>query len=176
MPTIKLASRALGAMALVSLAFAAAAPAATPRQAAKVVRSAGSTVKAVQRALGVPADGVYGPQTRKAVRRFQRAHGLTVDGIAGPQTLAALGLPARSAAKEDPATVLARIAECESGGDPTAVSRDRRYFGKYQFSRATWRAVGGRGNPARAPEAEQDERALILYEREGTKPWPVCGR
>jgi hypothetical protein len=169
--------RSLAVMALVSLTLATGgATAATDRQAAKVVRSAGSSVTALQRALGIPADGVYGPQTRKAVRRFQRANGLTVDGIAGPQTLAALGLKARSASNEDPATVLARIAQCESGGDPTAVSRDRRYFGKYQFSRATWRSVGGRGNPARASEAEQDQRAAILYEREGTRPWPVCGR
>jgi peptidoglycan hydrolase-like protein with peptidoglycan-binding domain len=137
----------------------------------------GSSVVALQRALGIPADGIYGPQTRKAVRRFQRANGLVVDGIAGPQTLAALGLNARgSSAPADAATVLARIAQCESGGDPTAVSADRRYFGKYQFSRATWRLVGGRGNPARASEAEQDQRAAILYEREGTAPWPVCGR
>jgi peptidoglycan hydrolase-like protein with peptidoglycan-binding domain len=170
--------RSLAAMALVSLTFAAGGAAASPdRQAAKVVRTSGSSVTAVQRALGIPADGIYGPQTRKAVRRFQRANGLAVDGIAGPQTLAALGLSARNAStEEDAATVLARIAQCESGGDPTAVSADRRYFGKYQFSRATWRAVGGRGNPARASEAEQDRRALILYEREGTSPWPVCGK
>ena len=110
------------------------------------------------------------------MRRFQRSRGLTVDGIAGPQTLAALGLMARGSSANDAATVLARIAECESGGDPTAVSADGRYFGKYQFSRATWRRMGGRGNPARAPEAEQDERAAMLYEQEGTRPWPVCGR
>jgi peptidoglycan hydrolase-like protein with peptidoglycan-binding domain len=170
--------RSLAAMALVSLTFAAGgATAASDRQAAKVVRTSGSSVAALQRALGIPADGIYGPQTRKAVRRFQRANGLVVDGIAGPQTLAALGLNARgSSAPADAATVLARIAQCESGGDPTAVSADRRYFGKYQFSRATWRSVGGRGNPARASEAEQDQRAAILYEREGTAPWPVCGR
>jgi hypothetical protein len=144
---------------------------------AKAVRSAGITVKELQRALGIPADGVYGRQTRRAVRRFQRAHGLTVDGIAGPQTLAALGLTAHEAsAPADAATVLERIAQCESGGDPTAVSADGRYFGKYQFSRATWRSVGGRGNPARASEAEQDRRAARLYRREGTKPWPVCGQ
>ena len=46
-------------------------------------RSAGGSVAALQRALGIPADGIYGPQTRGAVRRFQRAHGLVVDGIAG---------------------------------------------------------------------------------------------
>jgi peptidoglycan hydrolase-like protein with peptidoglycan-binding domain len=167
--------RSFVAVALASLALAGGATAGQSGG-AKVVRSSGSSVTALQRALGIPADGVYGPQTRRAVRRFQRSHGLTVDGIAGPQTLAALGLTARGAsAQEDAATVLERIAQCESGGDPTAVSRDGRYFGKYQFSRATWRAVGGRGNPARASEAEQDQRALILYEREGTAPWPVCG-
>jgi len=168
--------RSLAAMALVSLSLATGGAVAADRHssASKVVRSAGSSVSALQRALGIPADGVYGPQTRKAVRRFQRSKGLAVDGIAGPQTLAALGLKARQASA--PTDVLARIAQCESGGDPTAVSRDRRYFGKYQFSRPTWRSVGGRGNPAEAPEAEQDQRALALYEREGTKPWPVCGR
>jgi peptidoglycan hydrolase-like protein with peptidoglycan-binding domain len=170
--------RSLAVMALVSLTLAAGGATAADRQATKVVRTSGSSVAALQQALGIPADGIYGPQTRKAVRRFQRANGLMVDGIAGPQTLAALGLTARgsSAPRADAATVLARIAQCESGGDPTAVSPDRRYYGKYQFSRATWRAVGGRGNPARASEAEQDQRAAILYEREGTAPWPVCGR
>ena len=169
--------RTLAAMALVSLTVAAGGAVAADRQSTSVVRASGSSVSALQRALGIPADGIYGPQTRKAVRRFQRAHGLAVDGIAGPQTLAALGLSARSssAPATGAATVLARIAQCESGGDPTAVSADGRYFGKYQFSRRTWRAVGGTGNPARASEAEQDRRAAILYEREGTRPWPVCG-
>lgn len=71
---------------------------------------------------------------------------------------------------------LERIARCESGGNPRAISPGGRYRGKYQFSRATWRAVGGRGDPAAAPEAEQDRRAAILYRREGPSPWPVCGR
>jgi len=47
---------------------------------------------AVQRALGVKADGVMGPQTRRALRRFQRRHGLPAVGLAGPRTRAALHL------------------------------------------------------------------------------------
>jgi len=169
--------RSLAVMALVSLSLAAGAATAADRQSAGVVRSSGSSVAAVQQALGIPADGIYGPQTRRAVRSFQRAHGLIVDGIAGPQTLGALGLSARStsAPASGAGSVLARIAQCESSGDPTAVSADGRYFGKYQFSLPTWRSVGGSGNPAQASEAEQDQRAAMLYQREGTSPWPVCG-
>ena len=50
------------------------------------------------------------------------------------------------------------IASCESGGDPTAVNAAG-YYGKYQFDEGTWASVGGSGNPAEAPEAEQDIRA-----------------
>jgi len=134
----------------------------------------GVDVSALQSALGVPADGVLGPQTRRAIRRFQRANGLAVDGIVGPQTLAALGLSAPQAQQQSSASVLERIAACESGGDPAAVSADGRYRGKYQFSRATWRAMGGTGDPAQAPEAEQDSRAAALLAARGTSPWPNC--
>jgi peptidoglycan hydrolase-like protein with peptidoglycan-binding domain len=158
------------AVALASLALAAGGAAAAEGGKDRV---GGVPVTAVQEALGIPADGIYGPQTRRAVRRFQRAHGLVVDGVIGPDTLAALGLTAREASTSA-AAVLERIAQCESGGDPTAVSANGRYFGKYQFSRATWRAVGGRGNPARASEAEQDRRAAKLYRQRGTAPWPNC--
>jgi lysozyme family protein len=52
--------------------------------------SHGRYVERVQHILGVHADGIFGPATRRAVKRFQRRHGLTVDGIVGPSTWAAL--------------------------------------------------------------------------------------
>jgi hypothetical protein len=70
---------------------------------------------------------------------------------------------------------LESIALCESGGDPTAVSSDGSYRGKYQFDYGTWESVGGSGDPAAAPEAEQDFRAAQLYAQSGSSPWPVCG-
>jgi hypothetical protein len=72
-------------------------------------------------------------------------------------------------------TTLEAIAACESGGDPTAVSSDGSYRGKYQFSFETWASVGGSGDPATAPEREQDYRAALLYAASGSSPWPVCG-
>lgn len=52
-------------------------------------------VRQLQGALGVLADGKYGPGTRSAVATFQRREGLTADGIAGKITVTALGfLPA----------------------------------------------------------------------------------
>ena len=140
------------------------------------------TIATAQKALGVAADGVVGPRTRAAAKRFQRQNGLTADGVIGPQTLAALGVEQigvngarlRSAGPDgDP--VLQRIPAGESGGEPTAVSPDGRYRGKYQFSVETWAAMGGSGDPAAAPEAEQDQRAAALLAQRGTAPWPVCG-
>jgi hypothetical protein len=67
------------------------------------------------------------------------------------------------------------IGACESGGDPTAVSSDGTYRGKYQFDFGTWESVGGSGDPASSSEQEQDYRAALLYARAGSSPWPVCG-
>ena len=151
-----------------------------PRAAA----SAGYDVRALQRKLGVTADGIVGPQTRRAIRRFQRRSGLTVDGVVGPATLEALRLDGLSAtppaapanAPRSASSRLEAIARCESGGDPAAVSADGRYRGKYQFSRATWRGMGGKGDPAAAPEAEQDRLAALLLKRQGPSAWPNCAR
>jgi hypothetical protein len=70
---------------------------------------------------------------------------------------------------------LESIASCESGGDPEAVSSEGTYRGKYQFDQGTWESVGGSGDPAAAPEAEQDYRAALLYSESGSSPWPICG-
>jgi hypothetical protein len=70
---------------------------------------------------------------------------------------------------------LEAIAACESGGDPTAIGGGGLYRGKYQFMYETWASVGGSGDPAAAPEAEQDARAAALLARDGAGHWPVCG-
>jgi peptidoglycan hydrolase-like protein with peptidoglycan-binding domain len=151
----------------------------------------GNATAAVQRALGIPADGIYGPQTRRAVRQFQRSHGLAVDGVAGPATMAMLGVSssvgsttsspaqagtagASSPGSTDTTSQLTKIAQCESGGNPSAVSSTGQYRGKYQFDRATWQAVGGSGDPAAAPESEQDRRAAMLMQKQGPSAWPNC--
>jgi hypothetical protein len=192
----RLRGRTAATVALLSLTVmaggAVAAPSAGNGRADTLQASAtDNAVTQVQTKLGITADGVYGPQTTAAVRRFQRRSGLPADGVAGPATLRALGIapqavaasgsagasasaPAANdgAATSDP--LLERIAQCESGGDPTALSDGGTYRGKYQFSRSTWRAMGGTGDPAQAPESEQDERAAMLMERQGRSAWPVC--
>ncbi len=52
----------------------------------------GMSVIAVQNALGLKADGMFGPKTRAAVVRFQRANDLLPDGIVSRMTWAALDL------------------------------------------------------------------------------------
>jgi peptidoglycan hydrolase-like protein with peptidoglycan-binding domain len=58
----------------------------------------GAEVKQVQEHLrfvggySVKVDGIFGPQTARAVRHWQNANGLLVDGIVGPATAASLGI------------------------------------------------------------------------------------
>lgn len=85
-----------------------------------------------------------------------------------PENLAEISAKERS--------ILDKIAQCESKGNPRAISSNGLYRGKYQFDRTTWKTVGGSGDPAVASEVEQDQRAAILLRRRGTQPWPVCGR
>ena len=140
----------------------------------------GAAVRRVQEELGISADGIFGEQTERAVRRFQRSHVLVADGIVGPLTRGALGLrPFSSSSVRRTSSVrlpaiLRQIAECESGGNPRAISPGGLYRGKYQFSRETWRNLGGTGDPAAAPEWLQDRLALKLYRLRGTAPWPNC--
>ena len=158
-------------------------PGVAPAPAAVSAAPSRAVIRSIQRRLRLKADGVYGPRTRAAVRRFQRRSGLAADGRLSPETLAALGVKGRAASvspapapSPEAARLLAAIAQCESGGDPTKVSADGQYRGKYQFLVSTWESTGGTGDPAAAPEAEQDQRAAALLAAEGTKPWPVCGR
>ena len=81
-------------------------PAATPG-------SSGDLVAHVQRALGVTADGIFGPQTDAAVRAYQARAGLEVDGMVGPITwgvaLRAAGERLRRGRDNVPAPVKQRL-------------------------------------------------------------------
>jgi len=50
----------------------------------------GDGVRIMQEALGIGADGAFGPGTERALKEWQAANGLVADGIAGPATLAKL--------------------------------------------------------------------------------------
>ena len=47
----------------------------------------GEGVKMMQEALGIGADGDFGPGTERALKQWQTTNGLVADGIAGPKTL-----------------------------------------------------------------------------------------
>ena len=55
------------------------------------VGSTGKMVENLQKALGIKADKIFGPDTEKHVKIFQRKHHLVVDGIVGKDTAHALG-------------------------------------------------------------------------------------
>ena len=68
-------------------------------------------------------DGIYGSQTKKAVRYFQSKNGLAVDGIVGPKTAAAMGITLSSGSSSSKISssdlnLLARCVYAEARGEP----------------------------------------------------------
>lgn len=83
--------------------------------------------------------------------------------------------PATTSGKANLSGAWAKVANCESSGNPKAVN-PAGYYGLFQFDLQTWKSVGGSGNPAKASAAEQLMRAKKLYSQRGAQPWPVCGK
>ena len=123
------------------------------------VRRSLRVLKRMERSLTAPAP-VAAPASATAAAP-------AASGSASTTTPASSGAPNGS---------LGAIAACESGGNPSAVGGGGTYRGKYQFDQQTWESVGGSGDPAAAPESEQDARAAQLYAQRGASAWPTCGR
>jgi peptidoglycan hydrolase-like protein with peptidoglycan-binding domain len=65
----------------------------TPGSNAPTTTASGTTaVDWLQKALKLPVDGEFGPETEAAVRTLQARHGLTVDGVVGPATWSLIGV------------------------------------------------------------------------------------
>lgn len=126
---------------------------------------------AAQRAAAAPAAGrdAGGP-----ARTAPAASAATPAPTPAPPI--AVAPPAQGDPTAAESAILAKIRRCESGGNYSILSPSGRYRGAYQFDVATWRSVGGSGDPAAASPAEQDYRALLLLRMRGTRPWPHCGR
>lgn len=67
-----------------------------------------------------------------------------------------------------------RVAQCESGGN-AGTNTGNGYYGAFQFTLSTWKAVGGTGLPSDHSYGEQKEKAMELANRANPgSQWPVC--
>jgi peptidoglycan hydrolase-like protein with peptidoglycan-binding domain len=158
-------SRGRAAALLLTGAVAASAAAPPSADALPVLKRGkhGRAVKRLQRALRLPADGIFGRTTARAVRGFQRRHHLRADGIVGPSTWAlvrrvearAHRLPTRSRGRADASSVRLlqrRLGIAADGvfgpGTARAVRSFQRAHGLTAdgiVGPATWSALGVRG-------------------------------
>jgi Transglycosylase-like domain len=99
----------------------------------------------------------------------------TLTAATAPETATAEAATTETAATET-AVASSATAQCESGGDYTAVDPTGTYYGAYQFQQSTWDAYAPEGyqgvNPAEAPPAVQDQ-AYAAAAASGDH-WPNC--
>ncbi len=125
--------------------------------------SKGNQVRKLQEALGIKADGVFGPETQAAVYEYQATHGLSVDGIVGPKTSAALaaGVPAQAPTLEDSVALVQAAVGVQADGDfgpatYTAIEAFQESHGLHVdgvVGPETWQALDLKSGPTLVPPA-----------------------
>lgn len=116
----------------------------------------GQSVRELQRRLGIPQDGDFGPATEAAVIKAQRDHNLKADGLVGDMTWAALAaqvptrdhsgltLKAMSPAFDDgnrsirhtpPSIIVVHHSETKSADDTLRILRARGFSTHYEVDR-----------------------------------------
>lgn len=158
-----------------------------------------SWVQAVQAALGVEADGHFGPITLAAVKGFQRTAGLPVTGVVDAATWAALGTRVTEPVVDVTTTDLARssrahraaigvtafasswtarmVVQRESGGQCDISNPSGTYRGKWQMDASFWSTYGGKEFAARADLASCAEQDVVAYRGwvdRWWQPWPTA--
>jgi peptidoglycan hydrolase-like protein with peptidoglycan-binding domain len=93
----------------------------TPEAAQGQTATGATAVEWLQRALKLPVDGEFGPETEAAVRRLQARHGLPVDGVVGPATWSVIGVQ-NAATLTPPASAL--VAPSTGGGAASSGASD----------------------------------------------------
>jgi peptidoglycan hydrolase-like protein with peptidoglycan-binding domain len=78
-----------------------------------------SSIRRLQAALHLSADGEFGPETLAAVRRLQARNGLAVDGVVGPATWSLIGVHSEGTLSP-PRPVLAPRSSGSSAGSSSA--------------------------------------------------------
>ncbi len=132
------------------------------------VGSTGAAVEAVQERLRVPADGIYGPVTERAVRDFQSRSGILIDGVVGPVTWTELfGLErAAASAGTSQGAVAVVVRELEPGEAARGASARASAVGEAQTRPAVQRTAGDR--EAAEPQTEPGAPG-------GVEPGPDAG-
>jgi putative peptidoglycan binding protein len=138
--------------------------------------SHGPRVAKVQRWLGLAPDRIFGPATKRAVKRFQRRHGLTADGVVGPATWGAMRRAhARGASNEGSGGHLSRRAAVASLQRALGITADG-VFGPAtkravkSFQRRHGLAADGIVGPATWSALGHTGRTMILKRRGGGGP------